>query len=327
MNQVGFGKTGETVSEMCLGTMMFGDRCDEAQTNRIVSAAIDAGANFIDTAAMYCEGGTEEILGRVLQGRREQVFLATKVHAGVDYKTITTSIDESLKRLRTDRVDLYLIHWPQVGMCVEEIMRALNDVVQAGKARFVGCSNYSAWLFAHSNVVARANGWPELVCNQVPYNPIERGIEVEILPQAVAESTAITTYRPLVRGLLTGKYRPGRAMPPDSRGKTDERFGAWLEKFADGLRHLLNLAEEKGIAPAQAAIAWLRGSPGVTCPIVGVSRFEQLADSIAAFGVDLTPEERAALSDAFGAEVKEEAGGMFPALRRELHLTRPGGRE
>lgn len=322
MNRVVFGKTGEAVSEMCLGTMMFGDRCDETETNRIVSAAIDAGVNFIDTAAMYCDGYTEEILGRVLAGRREKVFITTKVHTGVNYETITTSINGSLKRLQTDCVDLYLIHWPRVGMCVEEVMRALNDVVRAGKARFVGCSNYSAWLFAHSNALARANGWAELMSNQVPYNPVERGIEVEILPQAIAENVAITIYRPLVRGLLTGKYRPGEKMPAGSRGEKDERFCEWLEKFADGVRYLLNLAENKEISPAQIAVAWLRASPGVTCPIVGLSRFEQLADSLGAFTVNLTPEERVALSDAFGAEVKEEAGGEFPNLRRELNLTR-----
>ena len=321
MKQVPFGRTGVQVSEMCLGTMMFGHRCDESESGRIVSAALDAGVNFIDTAAMYCDGGTEDIVGRILKGKRDKVFLATKVHRDVDYKTITTSIDESLKRLQTDAVDLYLIHWPKIGMRPEEIMRALNDVVAAGKARFVGCSNYSAWLFAHSNAIAQANGWPELVCNQVPYNLIERGIEVEILPQAVAENVAITVYRPLAMGLLAGKYHPDQPLPDGVRGRTDDRLGRWLTRYADGIRSLLDMAKEKGVHPAHIAIAWVRGSPAVTCPIVGVSRLTQLEDSLKAFDVDLTQEERDALSNAFGAEVKEEAGGDFPKLRRELHLT------
>ena len=322
MQQVSFGRTGEKVSEMCLGSMMFGKRCDETEADRIVSAALEHGVNFIDTAAMYCEGGTEEILGRILDGRRNKVFLATKVHKGTDYKSITESIDESLTRLRTDCVDLYIIHWPKKGMKPAEIMRALNDVVKAGKARFAGCSNYPAWLLAHSNAIAKANGWPELVCNQVPYNLIERGVEVEVLPQAIADNVAITVYRPLAIGLLAGKYYPDRPPPANSRGETDDRIAQWLERYAGGVRHLFQFAEQRGVTPAQVAIAWVRFSPAVSCPIVGVSRLPQLADSVKAFEFDLTAAEHDALSDAFGAQVVEEAGGTYPELRRELELLR-----
>jgi len=316
MKQVTFGTTGEQVSEMCLGTMMFGERCDEAESDRIVSAALDNGVNFIDTAAMYCDGRTEEMLGRILQGRRDKVFLATKVHKGVDYRSITESIDESLARLRTDHVDLFMIHWPVKGMNPVEIMRALNDVVQAGKTKYVGCCNYPAWLLAHSNAIATADGGPRLVCNQIPYNPIERGVEIEILPQAIAENIAITVYRPLLMGLLAGKYVPGKPLPTDTRSATDERIGDWLERFAGGVRHLLQLAGQKNVTPAQLAIAWVRSCPAVTCPIVGVSRLSQFQDSLKAFQLDLTVEERDDISRGFGAEVKEEAGGRFPGLRR-----------
>jgi len=306
---------------MCLGTMMFGKRADEAEADRIVSAALDAGVNFLDTASMYCEGVTEEILGRVLQSKRDKVFLATKVHNGVDYEPVTRSIGESLRRLRTDCVDLYMIHWPRKGMKVAEVMRGLNDVVKAGKARFVGCCNYPAWLFSRSNAIAAANGWAELVCNQVPYNPVERGIEIEVLPQAAAEGSAITVYRPLLMGVLGGKYRPGSPAPADSRGQTDDRIPRWLEQYSNGIRCLFEVAERRKVSPAHAAIAWVRACPAVTCPIVGVSRLDQVAESVRAFDFEITAEEREAISRAFGCEVKEESGGAYAGLRRELRLT------
>ena len=309
------------VSEMCLGTMMFGDRCDEKQSDCIMSAALDQGVTFIDTAAMYGKGQTEEILGRILKGRRQRVFLATKVHEGLDYASVTGSINESLKRLQTDCVDLYVIHWPWKGMQPAETMRALNDVVRSGKTRFIGCSNYPAWLFAHSNAIARANGWPEFVNNQVPYNPIERGIEVEILPQAVAENIAITVYRPLAMGLLSGKYRPGKPLPSDARGMNDERVTRWLERYNSGISFLLNFAEAKNVSPVALGIAWARSSAAVCCPIVGTSRISQLEEIIKSFDFVLSPEERTEISDAFGAEVREEAGGRFPGLRREFLVT------
>jgi aryl-alcohol dehydrogenase-like predicted oxidoreductase len=200
-------------------------------------------------------------------------------------------------------------------------MQALNGVVKSGKARFVGCCNYPAWLFCHSNAIAQLNGWPEFVCNQVPYNPIERGIEVEVLPQALAEGTAITIYRTLLIGLLAGKYHPGRPIPEDSRGETDERIADWLERYTSGMRHLLDLAAQRKVSPAHVAIAWVSSCPAVTCPIVGASRLDQLEDSIKAFDFELTAAERDEISRAFGAEVKEESGGAYAELRRELYLT------
>lgn len=319
MKHVTFGKSGVEVSEMCLGTMMFGDRCDGPETDRIVSAALERGVNFIDTASMYCRGRTEEILGRVLKGKRDRVFLATKGNV-IDYDGVKASIDESLTRLRMDAVDLYMIHWPQPGMKPTDTMRALNDVVKAGKARFVGCSNFPAWLVTYCNAIARENGWPELVCNQVPYNPIERGIEVEVLQQSRVENIAVTVYRALLQGLFCGKYHPDTPLPAGLRADTDKRITDWLSRYADGLRHLLQLAEDKRVPPSYIGLGWVRACPVVTCPLVGVSRFEQLEDTIGAFEFDLTPEERDAVSKAFGAEVKEESAGRYAALRRDLTL-------
>jgi aryl-alcohol dehydrogenase-like predicted oxidoreductase len=320
MKYVRFGHTGETLSEMCLGTMMFGDRCDEAESDRMLAAAIERGVNFVDTAAMYVEGRTEEILGRILQGRRDKLFIATKVHKGLDRRSILESIDESLARLRTGYVDLYLIHWPRAGMRPEEIMEALDAVVRQGKARYVGCCNYPAWLYAYSNAIARRNGWPSLVCNQIPYNLLERGAEVEILPQAVAEGVAITTYRPLVMGLLAGKYRPGQPLPADSRGQTDARIPGWLAQYGEAIARFRRFAEDRGLHPAQVAIAWVRYSPAVTAPIVGVSSWQQLDATLAAFEFDLTAEEYAEVTGMFDTAVKEVAGGKFADLRRTLNL-------
>lgn len=327
MKQVLLANTGEKVSEMCLGTMMFGTRCDQAESDRILGAAIDQGVNFIDTAAMYGQGLTEEILGRVIKGRREQLFIGTKVHKGVYAQSILESIDESLTRLQLDYVDLYMIHWPVEGMQPVEMMEALNRVVSQGKARYVGCCNYPAWLLAHSNAIAERNGWPRLVCNQIAYNPIERGVEVEILPQAVAEQIAITVYRPLVAGLLAGKYKAGQAVSGDSRAGTDSRLLTWLAQYGEPMERFNQFASERQLYPAQLAIAWLRFSAAVTCPIVGVSSLGQLLASIKAFEVDLTVEDYEQVTRIFDAEVKEEGLQRFPGiiynfprLRRNLHL-------
>lgn len=319
MNYVPFGATGQQVSEMCLGTMMFGDRCDQAESDRILATALDHGVNFVDTAASYVNGRTEEILGEILKGRRDKLFIATKVN-NIDPQVIRTSIDESLKRLQLDAVDLYLLHWPKAGMNPTEMMAALNDVVKAGKARFVGCCNFPAWLLAHFNAIAAQNNWPSLVCNQIPYNPIERGVEVEVLPSALANKIAITVYRPLIFGILAGKYKPGEAIPEDSRGNTDPRIPRWLEKYGEGITKFNQFAADRKLHPAQLAVAWLRYSPAVTTPIIGVSSARQLEASFPGFEANLSDAEYAEVTALFDTAVKEEAGGAFVGLRRDLNL-------
>lgn len=320
MRQVSFGSTGQKVSEICLGTMMFGNRCGESEADRIVSSAVDEGVTFLDTAAMYCDGLTEEILGRILKERRKKLFLATKVHEGIDAYTIKASLERSLKRLQTDFVDLYMIHWPKKGMNPKEIMQTLHEIVQAGKARFVGCCNYPAWLLAHSNNIARHNSWSPLVCNQIPYNIIERGVEMEVLPQAVADDIAITTYRTLVMGLLAGKYRPGHPLPEDSRGNTDDRISAWLHTYGSSISWFLDFASDLHISPQALSLAWVRNSPAITCPILGVSSLEQWKEGIEAFKFDLTKDQYVAVTEKFNTDIQEESGGDYKMLRRELKL-------
>ena len=320
MKHVVLGNTGEQVSELCLGTMMFGGRCDAAEADRILGTCLDAGVDFVDTAAMYLDGQTETLLGRLLEGRRDRVFLTTKVHQGTDGPTIRRSIDESLARLRADYVDLYLIHWPRVGMRPLEMMEALNQVVAQGKTRFVGCSNFPAWLAAHCNEIAADFSWAPLVVNQVPYNLVERGIEVEILPQAMAEGTGIVVYRPLLIGILAGKYAPGEALPDDARAHSDPRIAAWLERFGPSLAAMRRFGESTGRSMLELALGWVRHSPAVCSPIVGFSRLDQVAPALRAFETNLTDHEHAELSAMFDTAVKEEAGGKFPELRRELYL-------
>ncbi len=320
MNYVTFGRTGERVSEMCLGTMMFGERCDEAEAGRILSAAVERGVTFVDTAASYCDGLTEEIVGRIVKGKREGLFLATKVTKSTAGDWIRQSVDESLRRLQVEYVDLYMIHWPRKGMRTVEMMEALNAVVKSGKARYVGCCNFPAWLLAHCNAIAERNGWAPLVCNQIPYNLIERGVEVEVLPQAVAERIAITVYRPLLMGVLAGKYRPGEPLPVDSRGYGDKRVPGWVERYGEGLRRFAQFAADHGLHPAQLAVCWVRRSPATTCPIVGSSSLNQIRATVEAFDFDLTAEQYAEVTGLFDTAVKEETGGNFPNLRRALDL-------
>lgn len=324
MKQKRFGKTDLWVSEMCLGTMMFGDRCSEKEAERILGRAREVGVTFLDTAAMYCDGRTEEILGRLLHGRRSEFVIASKVHKGVDADSILTSIDESLSRLQTDYLDLFLIHWPKAGMRPDEIMRALDQVVKQGKARYAGCCNYPAYLFLLSNMAAAQNGLSELMCLQIPYNLIERGAEVEVLPMAQALGLAVTAYRPLAMGLLAGKYQPGAELPEDSRAVADERIGRWLAAHGEVLARLAEYAQQHQVTMAEVAIAWLRACPAVTCPIVGVSSLAQFQASLPAFELELEPQERDLVSNFFGTEVKEESGGAYKALRRNLALLSGG---
>ena len=320
MNSIKFANTDVEVSEMCLGTMMFGDRCDEAESARILDTAMAQGVTFVDTAASYCNGVTEKIVGRITQGKRDQLFIGTKVTKSTDAAWVTQSLEESLTRLQTDYVDLYMIHWPRENMRIEPMMAALNDAVVAGKTRYIGCCNFPAWLLAHCNSVAQQNGWAKLVGNQIPYNLIERGVEVEVIPQAVAENIAITTYRSLALGLLTGKYTPGQPIPSDSRGDSDKRVGEWLDKYSDAITGFYKFAADRDLHPAQLAVAWVRHSPGVAAPIVGVSSQRQLQASIDAFDVVLSADEYVELTGLFDTAVKEETGGSYPGLRQSTTL-------
>lgn len=328
MKYVYFSDTNFQVSNLCLGTMNFASRCDYSTSEEIVKYAWEQGVNFFDTATMYTDGEAEKYLGKaVKQLPREKLFIVTKVIAGLDQKSILSSIDESLSRLQMEYVDLYLIHWPVQGMKIMEMMEALNQVILLGKAKKIGVCNFPAYLLAAANGVAAENGWERFCCNQVAYNLIERGVEVEILPQALLEKIAIMTYRPLSMGLLTGKFHHGMAMDPDTRGATDSRVITWLSQHGDSLERFYEFAEHRHISPAQLALSWILYSPAVTAPIIGASSVRQLSLTLKANEVALSDYEYRTVTSLFHTEVKEESMQLFPGtkynfprLRRNLFL-------
>ncbi len=330
MKYTKFSKHPLPVSKLCLGTMNFGDRCDYGLSEKITRSAYESGINFFDTAAMYSGGVCEEYVGKALKGvEREKIFVGTKVVKGIDKASILTGIDDSLKRLNMDYVDLYMVHWPVPGMNLTEMMSALNEVVKSGKTKLVGCCNFPAYLFAAANMIAVENGWEKMTCNQVAYNLFERGIEVEILPYAVLEDIAITVYRPLAVGLLSGKFRQGQPMSAATRGATDSRVITWLTQHGAAIEDFLAFADRKGIHPSQLALAWVLHSPAVTCPIVGISSPDQLKMNLDAVDISLTDEEYRQVTRFFDTDVKEEGVQLFPGmtynfprLRRNLKVAK-----
>jgi 1-deoxyxylulose-5-phosphate synthase len=300
------GRTGLDVSPICLGCMSYGlpDRgahswsLDEETSRGFIRQALDAGINFFDTANAYSDGTSEEIVGRALadMARREEIVLATKVYmpmrrgpnaAGLSRKAIMFEIDQSLRRLGTDYVDLYQIHRFDARTPVEETMEALHDVVKAGKALHIGASSMWAWQFAKMQHVAVINGWTPFVSMQNHYNLIYREEEREVLPLCVDQGVAVIPWSPLARGHLTRD--PGVTTP---RQETDE-FGKTLYATADRgvIEAVAQIAQARGVSRAQVALAWVSNHPAVTAPIVGATKPEHLTDAIASLDVTLTPDE------------------------------------
>ena len=329
MNYVTLGSSNVRVSRFCLGTMMFGGKTDATESVRITRRAIDAGINFIDTADIYSQTRCEQILGEVSgdSSVRDQIVLASKAgmkvgegpnDEGVSRFHFVRAVEASLKRLRTDRIDLYYIHWPMPRMNLDETLRTLDDLVRQGKILYAACSNFPAWLVCRSQWIAEIKRYGPLVCGQYPYNVIERGLEIEVLPMAAALGFGITVYRPLAIGVLTGKYLD--AKPSDARGQEDERAQRWTGKYADGLRKLVAFAKERGVAAADVANAWVASHPAVTSVIVGISSAQQLEANLKAADFTFTPEDREKVSSFFPTEVTEEAGGKFPGWRRSFDI-------
>jgi len=308
------GSTGLEVSRVCLGCMSFGDPArgnhswslDESASRPFIAKALDLGINFFDTANVYSDGSSEEIVGKWLGEltRREDVVIATKVHgrmrpvpngAGLSRKAILHEIDASLTRLGTDYVDLYQIHrWdPQVP--VEETLEALHDVVQAGKARYIGASSMASWQFAQALYTADLNGWTRFVSMQDHYNLLYREEEREMLPLCLDQGIGVIPWSPLARGRLTRDWDDATA-----RSETDA-FGRSL--YAEGDRAVVDavaaVAGERGVPRAQVALAWVAGRPGVTAPIVGATRLEHLDDAVAALDLELTDDELARLESPY----------------------------
>jgi aryl-alcohol dehydrogenase-like predicted oxidoreductase len=313
MDYVKFGKTGLGVSRLCIGCMTYGipDRgrhpwtLDEEKSRPLIKQAVELGINFFDTANVYSDGTSEEILGRALKEftRREDVVIATKVHgrmrpgpngAGLSRKAILGELDNSLRRLGTDFVDLYQIHRWDPTVPIEETMEALHDVVKAGKVRYIGASSMYAWQFSKALYTSRLRRWTEFVSMQNHVNLLNREEEREMLPLCLDQGIAVMPWSPLARGRLTRGWNE-----TSSRQETDE-FGKKLyTQFPDSDRQIVDqvsaIAGARGVPRAQVALAWLLQKKGVTSPIIGASKSDHLKDAVAALSLKLTAEEVAAL--------------------------------
>jgi 1-deoxyxylulose-5-phosphate synthase len=303
MRHARLGRTGLSVSRLCLGTMTFGLQCDEATSRAILDRAAAGGITFLDTADVYPLGGgfetvgrTEEIVGRWLEGRRIDFVVATKCvgamsarrwDRGASRKHVLDAIEGSLRRLRTDYVDLYQLHHPDPETSIDETLRALDDVVRAGKARYVGCSNFAAYQVARALGRSDVLGAVRFDSVQPRYNLLFRQIERELLPLCREEGLGVIPYNPLAGGLLSGKHRRESGPTVGTRftlGTAAERYQDryWHAREFDTVEALRPLADEAGMPLARLAVAWMLAEPAITAPIVGASRPDQLDDLLSA---------------------------------------------
>jgi aryl-alcohol dehydrogenase-like predicted oxidoreductase len=284
------GRTGVQVSPLCLGAMMFGPwgNDDRADSTRVIHRALDAGINFIDTADVYSGGISEEIVGEAIKDRRGDVFLATKFfmpmgddpnHRGGSRRWIMQEVENSLRRLRTDHIDLYQVHRPSPDTDVEETLGALTDLVRQGKVRYIGSSSYSGSQIVEAQWAARERNLERFVTEQPPYSILVRGIEEDVLPAARRHGMGILTYSPLAGGWLSGRWRKDAASTPTSSARPSARFDmstAANQRKLDVVESLAQLAEQGGLSLIELAIAFVINHPGVTSAIVGPRTMEQL---------------------------------------------------
>ena len=313
------GRTGVKVSSLCLGCLMFGtrtrkmesifgDQIGEVESMGIIDRAIDAGINFLDTANVYRRGTSEETIGKALKrnGHRGRIVLATKFTGSVSddpnarggsRRHIIEQCDASLRRLRTDWIDLYQVHHPQSDVPIDETLRALDDLIRAGKVRYIGGSNFAGWQLVESLWVATELGLNRFVSEQPPYHLLDRRRERELVPMAQTYGIALLPWSPLASGFLSGKYRRDSRSPEGSRLSLKNE---WAERFFTDASFavvdvLTELAANKGCTPSQLALAWCMRQPGITSPIIGPRTMEQLEENLGATDVSITDEDRAAL--------------------------------
>lgn len=312
------GRTGVQVSPLCLGTMNFGGRTSETDAIQIIRSALDAGINFVDTANVYGydstdypagKGKSEEILGEALRQTdlRQQVVLATKAHfpmaddpnaRGNSRRHIIEQCEASLRRLRTEWIDLYQLHQPNNDIPIDETLRALDDLIRAGKVRYIGTSAFAAWQIVESLWVSKEHGLNRTVCEQPAYNLLDRRIERELVPMAQTYGIALIPFSPTAAGFLAGRYRRGE---PVAKGTRLDRFWGGereahlIPSAFDVLDGVEAIAREKGCSSAQLALSWCRQQPGITSPIIGPRTLEQLEDCLGSLTVTLTPDDLARL--------------------------------
>ncbi len=323
MNYQLLGRSGLRVSDLCLGTMTFGDDWgwgaakDEAR--KIYDAFREAGGNFLDTANIYTNGSSEKLVGEFVAGHREEVVIATKYTnavvgfsgkpgtdanaGGNQRKNMVQAVEASLKRLGTDYIDLYWLHvWDHITPA-EEVMRAFDDLVRAGKVLYVGISDAPAWVVAKSNTLAELRGWTRYVGLQIEYSLLERTVERELIPMAKDQQMTVLAWSPLRNGLLTGKYLPENAKQSEADGarmhsEMMKGFGGVEESAHATVREVVAVGKELGVSAAQVALAWLRHRVVPTIPIVGARKLAQFEDNLRSLDVIFTPEQLARLDKA-----------------------------
>jgi aryl-alcohol dehydrogenase-like predicted oxidoreductase len=318
------GRTGAQVSALCLGCMNFGWGTEEEESHAIIHRALEEGINFLDTADVYGRGASEEITGRAIAGRRDEVFLATKGFNrmgerpndwGASRLHLIRACEDSLRRLGVDHIDLYQVHRPQSAVPIDETLRALDDLIRAGKIRYIGTSTFAAWQLVESFWQAEKLGLNRFICEQPPYNLLDRRIERELLPVAKLYGVGIIPWAPLAGGMLSGKYRSGEENPAGSRyagGKfrNDREVPEAAWQVIEGVREM---AEEKGVAMDALALAWVLSRPNVTSPIIGPRTMEQFEANLRALDVQIVEHDEKRLDEliAPGTHVAEYYNADF----------------
>ncbi|HEY0607127.1 MAG TPA: aldo/keto reductase [Herpetosiphonaceae bacterium] len=301
------GRTGVMVSPLCLGTMNFGGPTSEPDSIRIIDRSLDAGINFLDTANVYNSGESERVVGVALKqnGKRDQVVLATKVHGkmgdgpneqGNSRYHIIKACEDSLRRLQTDHIDLYQIHRPSLTIPQDETLRALDDLVRAGKVRYVGCSTHPAWMVMEALAISERLGIVQYISEQPPYNLVDRRIENELVPLAQKYGLALLPWSPLAGGILGGRYASGQNFPSDSRASRAGGQGQFVDRISpaalDVAQSLAAHAQEHDLTSSQLALLWCKDQPGITAPIIGPRTMEQLEDQLKVLELTLSDEDR-----------------------------------
>ena len=312
MEYKNFGRTGVKVSRLCLGCMMFGWKSPKNDSIKIIDKAINDGINFLDTANVYGRGASEEIVGKALKqnGNRDKIFLATKVHHKMDdedlnafgnsRRHIISECDASLKRLQTDYIDLYQIHRPQSDIPIDETLRALDDLVKAGKIRYIGTSTFASWQIMESLWVAKELGLNRFVSEQPPYHLLDRRAERELFPMAENYGLAFIPWSPLAGGFLTGKYKRNEERPENSRltERNEWKDHHFSDAAFDVLDVVISIAKEKSVTPSQLSLAWTLRNDIVTSTIIGPRTMEQYEDNIKALEIKLTEDDNKRIDEA-----------------------------
>jgi aryl-alcohol dehydrogenase-like predicted oxidoreductase len=308
------GNTGLKVSRICIGTMTYGsDEIDETDAVKIIESALNVGINFFDTADIYLDGRSEEIVGKALRKERHSAVIATKGGVkmgpgpndmGLSRKHIIKAVEDSLRRLQTDYIDLYYVHMPDYNTPLEETIRALDDMIRQGKVRYIGCSNFRAWQLCKARSVSELHNLVRFECIQSPYNLLTRDIEMELLHYCGIERIGVTVYNPLAAGLLTGDL-DAKKPPPKGTRFMNEAMGLgklyrdryWLDVNFEAIAQLKQIAQQNGRSLTQFALAWIFNNETITSVLCGITSHEQLETDINAFGLKLSQEELLACDD------------------------------